>query len=37
VAEDVVKKIARSWHDWDTDASHLLRARAEIARLILAK
>jgi hypothetical protein len=37
VAEDVVKKIARSWHDWDTDASHLLRARAGIARLILAK
>ncbi len=37
VAEDVVKKIARSWHDWDTDARHLLRARAEIARLILAK
>jgi hypothetical protein len=37
VAEHVVKKIACSWHDWDTDASHLLRARAEIARLILAK
>jgi Domain of unknown function (DUF4091)/Family of unknown function (DUF6067) len=37
VAEDVVKKIARSWHDWDTDARDLLRARAEIARLILAK
>jgi hypothetical protein len=37
VAEDVVKKIARSWHDWDTDARHLLHARAEIARLILAK
>jgi hypothetical protein len=36
-AEDVVKKLARSWHDWDTDARHLLRARAEIARLILAK
>jgi hypothetical protein len=37
VAENVVKKIARSWHDWDTDAGHLLQARAEIARLILAK
>jgi hypothetical protein len=37
VAEDVVKKIARSWHDWDTDAKHLLRARAEIAKLILAR
>jgi hypothetical protein len=37
VAEGVVKKIARSWHDWDTDAGHLLQARAEIARLILAK
>jgi hypothetical protein len=37
VAEEVVKKIARSWHDWDTDTRHLLRARAEIARLILAK
>ena len=37
VANDVVKKIARSWHDWDTDARDLLRARAEIARLILAK
>ena len=36
-AEDVVKKIARSWHDWDTDARHLLHARAEIARLILAQ
>ena len=37
VAEDVVNKIARSWHDWDTDARHLPHARAEIARLILAK
>ena len=37
VAEGVAKKIARSWHDWDTDARHLQRARAEIARLILAK
>jgi hypothetical protein len=36
-AERVVKKIARSWHDWDTDAKHLLEARAEIARSILAK
>jgi hypothetical protein len=37
VAEDIVKKVARNWHDWDTDARHLLRARAEIARLILAR
>jgi hypothetical protein len=37
VADGVVKKIARSWQDWDTDARHLLEARAEIARLILAK
>jgi len=37
VAEEAVKKIARSWHDWDPDAKDLLRARAEIARLILAK
>jgi hypothetical protein len=35
--DDVVKKIARSWHDWDTNATHLIEARAEIARLILAK
>jgi hypothetical protein len=35
--EDVVSKIARNWHDWDTDARHLLHARAEIARSILAK
>jgi hypothetical protein len=37
VAEGVVKKIARTWHDWDTDTKHLLEARAEIARSILAK
>jgi len=37
VAEDVVSKIARSWHDWDTNARHLLHARAEIASSILAK
>jgi hypothetical protein len=37
VAEGVVKKIARTWHDWDTDTNHLLEARAEIARSILAK
>jgi len=36
-ADDVVKKIARSWQDWDTDARHLVAARAEIARLIMAK
>jgi hypothetical protein len=35
--DDVVKKIARSWQDWDGDARHLVEARAEIARLILAK
>jgi Domain of unknown function (DUF4091)/Family of unknown function (DUF6067) len=35
-AADVVKRIARSWHDWDSDARHLLQARAEIARSILA-
>jgi hypothetical protein len=34
-AENMVKKIARSWHDWDTDAKHLLEARAEIVRSIL--
>ena len=37
VAENMVKKIARSWHDWDTNARHLLQVRAEIARSILAK
>jgi hypothetical protein len=37
VAEHMVRKIARSWHDWDTDARHLLEARAEIARSILVK
>ena len=37
VAEDMVKKIARSWHDWDHDPRHLLEVRAEIARLILTK
>ena len=36
-ADDVAKKIARSWQDWDTDAKHLIEARAGIARLILAK
>jgi hypothetical protein len=36
-ADDVVKKVARSWQDWDDDARHLVEARAEIARLILAK
>ncbi|HKE21107.1 MAG TPA: glycoside hydrolase domain-containing protein [Bryobacteraceae bacterium] len=36
-ADDVVKKIARSWQDWDTDARHLVEARAKIAGLILAK
>jgi Domain of unknown function (DUF4091)/Family of unknown function (DUF6067) len=34
VAENVVRKIARSWHDWDTDGRHLLEARAEIVRSI---
>jgi hypothetical protein len=37
VAEGLAKKIARTWHDWDTDARQLLEARAEIARSILAK
>jgi hypothetical protein len=37
VADTVAKKIGQSWHDWDADARHLLRARAEIAKLILAK
>jgi hypothetical protein len=35
--EDVVKRIARTWRDWDADPGHLLKARAEIARSILAK
>ena len=34
VAENVVRKIARSWHDWDTDPRHLSEARAEIVRSI---
>jgi hypothetical protein len=37
VTERVVKKIARNWRDWDTDPSHLLEARVEIAKSILAK
>jgi hypothetical protein len=37
VAEEMVRKIARSWHDWDTDATHLLEVRAEIARSIVAR
>jgi Domain of unknown function (DUF4091)/Family of unknown function (DUF6067) len=37
VAEDMVKKIARSWHDWDTDSRHMSEVRAEIARSILAE
>jgi hypothetical protein len=36
-ADAVVRKIARTWHSWDTDARHLLQARAEIARSILAR
>jgi hypothetical protein len=36
-ADDVVKKIARSWQDWDTDPRRLVEARAKIAKLILAK
>jgi hypothetical protein len=36
-AEKVVRKIARTWHNWDTDATHLMEAREEIARSILAK
>jgi hypothetical protein len=37
VTQGLVKKIARSWHDWDTDTRHLLEVRAEIARSILAE
>jgi hypothetical protein len=37
VAQRLVKKIARNWHDWDADARHLLEAREEIARSIVAK
>jgi hypothetical protein len=37
VAQRLVKKIARNWHDWDTDARHLLEAREEIVRSIVAK
>jgi hypothetical protein len=37
VAQRLVEKIARNWHDWDTDARHLLEAREEIARSIVAK
>jgi Domain of unknown function (DUF4091)/Family of unknown function (DUF6067) len=36
-ADYVAKRIARTWQDWDTDPVHLLEARAEIARSILAK
>jgi hypothetical protein len=36
-AQAIVGKIARTWHDWDTDTRHLMEARAEIARSILAK
>jgi hypothetical protein len=36
-AERVVRKIARTWHNWDTDTTHLMEAREEIARSILAK
>jgi hypothetical protein len=37
VVENMIKKIARSWHDWDTDARHLLQLRSDIARSISAK
>ena len=37
VAEQVVKRIARAWQDWDTEPLHLMEARAEIAGSILAK
>jgi hypothetical protein len=36
-AEEIVKRIARTWQDWDTEPLHLLQAREEIARAILAK
>ena len=35
VVQGMVKKIARSWHDWDGDARHLLEVRTEIARSIV--
>jgi hypothetical protein len=37
VAQRLVKKLARNWHDWDTDYKHLLEAREVIARSIVAK
>jgi len=36
-AEQVVKRIARAWQDWDTEPLHLLEARAEIAGSIQGK
>ena len=36
-AQELVKRIARTWHDWDSDPRHLLEARAEMARMILAQ
>ena len=35
VVQGMVKKIARSWHDWDGDARHLLEVRTEIAKSIV--
>jgi hypothetical protein len=35
VAQGMVRKIARSWHDWDGDPRHLLEVRTEIARSIV--
>ena len=34
VADKMVRKIARTWHSWDTDPGHLMEARTEIARSI---
>jgi hypothetical protein len=36
-AQAIVGKIARTWHNWDTDTRYLLETRAEIARSILVK
>ncbi|HWQ53848.1 MAG TPA: glycoside hydrolase domain-containing protein [Bryobacteraceae bacterium] len=36
-ADEAVRRIGRSWRDWDPDPVRLLEARAEIARLIVSK
>jgi hypothetical protein len=37
IAAEAVRRIARGWRDWDPDAGHLLRERARIAEMIVAK